>query len=118
MYNEAQAVKLALRNHVIEAISAEYIEPLRNATTDMINDSIPVIITFLGANYGRITPGKLKEKESVIYDLVYEYSTNVDTVLNKIQHFQGLCTLTGNTGNDTQLITYTNLVFQKTGIFM
>ena len=68
----------------------------------MINDSIPVIFTFLRANYDRITPGQLKERESVIDDLIYDPGTNVDTVFDKIQHFQDLCIIIGNTRTDTQ----------------
>ena len=57
LYNKVQVVKTSLRIQVIEAINAEYLEPLRRATADMINDSIPVIFIFLRVNYGRITPG-------------------------------------------------------------
>ena len=52
LYNEVQAVEIALRNQVIEAIDNEYLEPLRNPTTNMINDSIVDIFAFLRANYG------------------------------------------------------------------
>ena len=62
MYNEVQAIETALRNQVIEAIDAEYLEPIRNTTTDMINNGIPVVFTFLRANYDGITPGQLKER--------------------------------------------------------
>ena len=40
VYNEVYAVEIALSNLVIEAIDVEYLEPLRNAMTDMINDII------------------------------------------------------------------------------
>ena len=56
VYNELQPIKIALRNQAIEAIDAEYLEPLLNDTTDMINDSILVIFAFLRANYEHITP--------------------------------------------------------------
>ena len=118
LYYEAQAIKIALRNQVIEAINAEYIEPLSNDTPDMINDNIPVISTFFRANYEHIIPGHLKEIDSVINDLCYDPSTNVDTMFNKIQHFQDMCIITGNSRNDTKLVTYAYLIFQNTGIFM
>ena len=42
----------------------------------------------------------------------------MDTVFNKIQEFNDLCTLLDNGKTDTQLVTYAYLIFQKTGIFM
>ena len=44
LYNKVQAVERALRNQIIDAIEAEYLQPLRNVTTDMINDTIPDIL--------------------------------------------------------------------------
>ena len=37
LYNETQAVELALRNQLIEAIEPDYLQALRNQYTDMIN---------------------------------------------------------------------------------
>ena len=114
LYNEGQAVETALRNQFIEAINNEYLEPLRNPTTDMIIDSF----AFLRANYGQITPGQLKQRECAIDNLTYDPSTNMDTIFTKIQSFQDLCLITGNARSDTQLVTYAYLIFQRTGIFM
>ena len=47
IYNEVQAVELALRNLLIEAIEPVYLTPLRDSTTDMIVHSIPDITQFL-----------------------------------------------------------------------
>ena len=46
-YNECQAVESALRNQIIEAIEPKYLHPLRNMITNMSNNNIPEIITFL-----------------------------------------------------------------------
>ena len=40
LYNEVQAVEVALRNQMVEAIDEEYLTPLQNPTTNMINNSI------------------------------------------------------------------------------
>ena len=93
LFNECQAVEATLRNQLIEAIAPEYLRPLRNSVTDMLNNSIPDIFTFLSATYGQLSPGELKERENKIDDLVYDLSHNVDTVFNQIQEFQDLCTL-------------------------
>ena len=47
IYNECLAVELALRNQLINAIPTVYLEPLRDADTNMINDTISDMISFL-----------------------------------------------------------------------
>lgn len=117
-YNECQAVETALRNQIIAAIEPEYVQPIRNIHTDMINDTIPMIFGFLRDTYGNLSPSQLKARERVIDDMIYNPSLTIDSVFNKIQDFQDICILLQNTKTDTQLITYAYLVFQKTGIFM
>ena len=50
--------------------------------------------------------------------MVYNPSQDIDTVINKIQEYQDLCTLLLNPKTDKQLVTYAYLIFQKSGIFM
>ena len=65
-----------------------------------------------------MSPGQLKQKETVIDNLVFDPAQNVDTVFNKIQEFNDLCILLGNGKTNTQFVTYAYLIFQKTGIIM
>ena len=67
--------------------------------------------------YGHLSPLELKERERGLDDMIYDPSQNVDSVFNKIQDFQDICTLISNGKTDTQLVTYAYLCFQKTGIF-
>ena len=117
-YNEAQAVETALRKQITDAIEEEFLQPLRNPTTDMIQCTIPDIFEFLRTTYGKLSAVQLKEKENEIDQLIYDPSCNVDTIFNKIQDFQDICVMIGNGKTDTQLVTYAYLIFQKTGIFM
>ena len=116
-YNECQAVESTLRNQIIKAIDETYTRPLRDTTTDMITSSITAIFTFLQATYGKLSPSQLKQRENAVDDLIFDPSTNVDTVFNKIEDFQALCTLIGRDKTDSQLVDMAYLVFQKTGIF-
>ena len=117
-FNKCQAVEAALQKQIIEAIDGEYLQPLRNPTTDTIKDSVLDIFDFLKKLYGRLSPAQLKQKETILDNFIYDPAQNADTVFNKIQEFNDLCTLLGNGKNDTQLVTYAYLIFQKTGIFM
>ena len=118
LYNECQAVEAILRTQIMDAIKRDYLHPLRNTTTDRITDPIPAIFDFLQNTYGRVTPVQLKEREREIEDHIYDPALTVDSVFNKIDNFQDICTLTGNTKTDNQLVTYAYLIFQKSGIFM
>ena len=93
MYNECQAVETVLRNQLIKAINEEYIRPLRNPFTDMVNDTIPDIVNFLHKSYGESTTVQFKVMESAIDDLLYDPATNMYKIFNKIQYFQELCLL-------------------------
>lgn len=63
IYNECQAVKQALRNQFIDAIPPAYLDYLRNVDVDMINDSIPTVITFLTTNYCQLTDQEIRDRE-------------------------------------------------------
>ena len=117
-YNEVQAVETALRKQITDAIEEEFLQPLRDPITDMIQCPIPNIFTFLRTTYGKLSAVQLKEKENDIDQLIYDPSCNVDTIFNKVQDFQDICVMIGNGKTDTQLVTYAYLIFQKTGIFM
>ena len=75
-------------------------------------------LTSLDNHMVDLSPRQLKQKETIIDNLVFDPGQNVDTVFNKIQEFNDLCTLLGNGKTDMQLVTYAYLIFQKTGIFM
>ena len=49
--------------------------------------------------------------------MVYDPTHNIDSVFNKIQVFQDLCTLIQNQKTDMQDITYAYLLFKKNGPF-
>ena len=51
VYNECQAVEGALRKSLTTEIDEDYLRALRNATTDMITDTIPDIFTFLQSTF-------------------------------------------------------------------
>ena len=116
-YNETQAVENALRNQLTNAIDGDYLRPLRNIHTDMISHSLEDIFTFLRTTYGKITTSELKAKESEVDALVYDPSTNVETIFNHIQDFQDICGLLNKAKTDTQLVDTAYLIFQKSGLF-
>ena len=118
IFNKCQTIETTLWNQIVEAITPEYLQPLWDATTDMLNDSIPDIFKSLRTTYGEVLPSELKERELQVDYMIYDPSLTIDTVFNKIQEYQDLCILLSNPTTNTQLVTYAYLIFQKSDIFM
>ena len=118
LYHECQTVEKALRQQIIDSIHSDYLEALRNRETCMINNPISVIIAFLQQSYGKITEQEFYEKEDDIKKFRYDPELPVDTVFNRIDKFQAMCELTGNSKSDRQLVSLAYFIFSNTGIFM
>ena len=86
-YNEIISVESTLYTQLTASINGDYLL-FQNVHTDMINDSIPDIFTFLLTIYGKITTGQLEAKESEVDDMVYDPFTIVETVFNKVHIFK------------------------------
>ena len=50
--------------------------------------------------------------------MTYAPSKSIDSVFNRVQDFQDICSPLQNRKTDMKLVTYAYLVFQKAGIFM
>ena len=116
-YYECQAVEQTLRQQLVEAISTEYLEALRDPITQMIQSPIPDIIAFLQDSFGQITPQELADREDALKNLTYDPWKPVDLVFNKINQFKDLCELCKNQKTDTQLVQLAYLIFIRTRTF-
>ena len=56
LFNECQAVELALRNQITDAVESEYLSALRNSITDMIPSDIPAILAFYRTLMAKLAP--------------------------------------------------------------
>ena len=84
LHNKVQAVKLALRNQLIDASESKCLHTLRNSTTDMISDDVPTIITFLQTTYGQIMDIEIIKMEQNLTWSVYDTTRPVGFVFSKI----------------------------------
>ena len=117
IYNECQRVELALRNQLIEAIEPIYLKPLRNSNTDMINNPIPEIITFLKDRYGKISDPKLRDMEREVLEFVWDPADQPDTVFNEVDEYVDLCEMIGQPINDRKQVQIAYCIFHKTGVY-
>ena len=117
VYNECQAVEQVLRQQIIEAIDPEYLEPLRDQYTEMVNDSIPSIFEYLLTTYGEVSDEDILDRETELKTYTYDPIKSVDDVFNKIRKHQELASLMGNPMTEKQQTTIAYAIFNKTNIF-
>ena len=86
-------METARRNQLINTLTTDYIQNLMNPHTDMINEAIPAIFTFLQITYGQLTFRQLRAREDKLMDLIHDVK------------------------KDTQLVFYAYMIFQKTVFF-
>jgi hypothetical protein len=66
LHRECREVERALLRHVTTAVESKYIDFLKNEDTDLIEDDIPTVLTYLFTNYGKVPTRVVKEKENEV----------------------------------------------------
>lgn len=84
-YNECQAVEQVLQNQLVDAIPPAYLNSLRNVNSDMINDSIPTIITFFTTNYCQLIDQELSDRKDELKKTPFNPDEPVDLIFNRIK---------------------------------
>ena len=78
------------------ALENNYIEPLINDNTGLIEDDLPAVLVYPNTNYGKVQSKEVKQKETEVL------STSFDTADPIVVLFPGYC--------------YGNLLFDRTTI--
>ena len=76
-----QATGKALVAQVVDAVDATYLASLRNVNTSRCGDSIRLLTQHLYSIYGRITPQQVKTRKLELYNLPFDVSLPVDSIL-------------------------------------
>ena len=118
LYHEVQAVELVLRNQLTEAFDPEYLQALRDPTTDMLTGSIPDIISFLITTYGKLTDNDMITREQNLTALTYNTAQPVDIIFNAIDKFADLCDIQGDPLTDRRKCQFAYVIFQKSRAFL
>ena len=62
-YHECKNVEKALQRHIQDAIEDKYLESMINEDTQLIEEDIPTVLTYLFDTYGKIPSAEVKEQE-------------------------------------------------------
>ena len=117
LYNECITVEQLLRQQLVSAIPSTYLDSMRNDDTDMINDSIPDIISFLQQSYCRLSPQEMSTREEALKRMTYNPDLHVNVVFNTIKKFQTLCQLVKKPKTDDQWVDIAYIIFSKSEAF-
>ena len=116
LYHEYRAMKTIFRNQIINAHDGKYLQALRDKTS-MINKSIPDIINFLTARYGKVSAEEFEKRELEIKEYLYNPTEPIDSVYDKIEEFSDLCDLINHKLTEQRKVHLAYLIISRTKIF-
>ena len=84
-YYECKNVEKALQRHVQDAVEDKYLDMLINEDTQLINEDIPTVLTYLFDLYGKIPSEEVKQKETEIRAMIYNPADPLILLYNPIE---------------------------------
>ena len=85
VYRECREVERALMRHITTAVESKYIDFLKNDDTDLIDDDIPTVLTYLFSNYGKVPTRTVKDKEQEVLTTPFVPSDPMVTIYRPIE---------------------------------
>lgn len=116
LFLEVETVETILRNDLLAAFDDDYMQALRDAT-DMINLSIPEIMTYLVKMYGMIKPEELREMKKEVKEYIYKPSLPIDVLFNKIDFFADLTDYLKKPLLDADKVDIAYIAVNRCGVF-
>ena len=78
--------------HAQNALEAKWIERLINDDTGLIEEDLPILLTYLDANYGIVQYEEVKQKESEVLSTSFNPSNPMIVLFRSIEQLQKLAT--------------------------
>ena len=117
-YNMCVGVKKAIIQQIVKAIHEDWLNPLRNQTTNMIQGTIPIILQFLFTAHGNISPDALIAKEQTVKDMLYDPETEpIDNVFKNIENLVTFATAAGAPYTKSQIINLAYVIIKRLRVF-
>ena len=117
-YNACTGVEKALIQQIVKALHEDWLSPLRNTTTDMIQGTIPVILQYLFTRHGNVSADALDRKEGEIKQMHYNPEVDsLDTVFNAVDELAEFATAAGLPYTRPQKIKFAYLILKRLKVF-
>ena len=95
LFCKVHGIEKALVLQIIAAINVEYIDFLRNHTTNSIPGPVHDVLTYLKEIYGCVTAQLLDEKDTNVHTINYHPSTPIDTIFTVVEELSNYIDLNG-----------------------
>ena len=116
LFLEVQTVETLLRNQLLAAFDDDYTQALRDAN-DMINISIPKILTYLVNLYGQMKPEELRSLKSEVEEYTYDPILPIDVLFNKIDFYSDLAEFAKKPLPDGDKVDIAYIILNRLGVF-
>ena len=106
IYRECREVERALLRHITTAVESKYIDSLKNDDTDLIEEDIPAVLSYLFSNYGKVPTRVVKEKEQEVLTTPFVPSDPMITIYRPIEQLRLLADIAGIPYTETQVVDF------------
>ena len=106
LYRECREVERALLRHVTTAVESKYIDFLKNEDTDLIEDDISTVLTYLFTNYGKVPTRVVKEKENEVLATPFIPSDPMVAIYRPIEQLRTLADIAGIPYTESQIVDF------------
>ena len=105
-YRECREVEKALLRHITTAIDSKYIDFLKNEDTDLIEDDIPTVLTYLFSDYGKVPTREVKDKEREVLGTSFVPSDPMVTIYRPIEQLRTLAQIAKIPYTESQIVDF------------
>ena len=102
---------------IVHAIDSQYLDTLRNRTTDCIDIPIVTILQHLFTKYGKVDADSLATKEKSVREFQYNIQDPLVTFYREIEDLEELGKASMNPYLPSQLISFALQIIKNTGDF-
>ena len=116
-FRETVDMEKALIKQIVQAVEPKYLKSLRNSTTNAITKSIPEILEYMFARYGRVDPETLHKKELSVRQMQYDLQEPLVVVFEEVEELEKLATAAGNPYTPIQIVQFGLQIIKNTKDF-
>ena len=117
VFTEVHAVDQALKQQTTQAIEPDYLNALRNRTSNSIKAPVFDVLNFLGNTYGKVTGEQLQEKEDRVNRMAYSLHQPIDLIFNALDDLADYAELSNSPYTERQIVSKTYMILNCTQYF-
>ena len=117
VFTEVNAVDQALKQQITAAIEPDYLNALRDRTSNSITIPVFDVLDFLGNTYGKVTEEQLQEKENRVNRMAYSLHQPIDMIFNALDDLADYAELSDTPYTERQIVAKAYVILNRTQRF-